>query len=248
VSVIKFEPCARWVRVYFGGKLIASSKKVKLLWEGNQLPIYYFPSDDVNQEWLEHSTKGLDASSNKGQKILWNVRVGDKVAESAAFTYRNLPDGSADLGNHVAFSWSKMDSWFEEDEEVFVYPRDPYHRVDICRSSRNIRIEFEGKTLAETHRPSLLFETGLPTRYYIPRADVSMEFLIKSESVTQCPYKGIAHYFSVRIGAKTHPDLVWYYPFPVLECAKLEGLLAFLNEKVDVYEDAKLLEKSEDRP
>jgi len=133
-----------------------------------------------------------------------------------------------------------MDAWFEEDEQVFVHPRDPYTRVDTVHSSRHVRVEIEGVTLGETRRPILLFETGLPTRYYIPKLDVRMDLLEPSESATRCPYKGLACYWSARVGDKLIKDIVWSYPAPIPECPKIENLLSFYNEHVDLYVDGVL--------
>jgi uncharacterized protein (DUF427 family) len=133
-----------------------------------------------------------------------------------------------------------MDSWFEEDDEVFVHPRDPYHRVDVLNSSRHVKVVVEGEVVAETHRPRLLFETGLPTRYYFPKLDVRLELLEPTDSVTACPYKGQARYWSVRVGDHVVKDLVWSYPTTIPECPKIENLLSFYNEKVDLYVDGEL--------
>ena len=136
-----------------------------------------------------------------------------------------------------------MDQWFEEDEEIFVHPRDPHTRVDALRSSRHVRVVMAGETVAETTRPVLLFETGLPTRYYIPPEDVRLDLLEPSGAGTRCPYKGVASYHSVRVGGELVADVVWHYPFPIPECPKIEGLLAFYNERVDLYVDGELQER-----
>ena len=136
-----------------------------------------------------------------------------------------------------------MDAWFEEDEEIFVHPRDPYTRVDTVHSSRRVHVEIDGVTLGETHRPVLLFETGLPTRYYIPKQDVRMDLLEPTESVTRCPYKGVARHWSARVRDKLIKDIVWSYPAPYLEWPKIENLLSFYNEYVDLYVDGVLQER-----
>src|SRR5262245_21765606 len=125
-----------------------------------------------------------------------------------------------------------MDAWYEEDDEIFVHPRDPHHRVDVLHSSRHVQVVALGEMVADSRRPSLLFETGLPTRYYIPRADVRMSLLVPSDSHTQCPYKGIASYYSVRVGNRLARDLAWTYRFPIPECPKIEDLVCFYNEQV----------------
>ena len=142
--------------------------------------------------------------------------------------------------DHVAFDWNVMDSWFEEDEEVFVHPRDPYKRVDALRSSRRVRVEIDGVTVAESSHPTLLFETGLPARYYLPQPDVRMDMLTPTDTVTHCPYKGTARYWSVRVGDRALDDIAWSYPTPLPESIKVAGLVAFYNEKVDIWVDDEL--------
>jgi uncharacterized protein (DUF427 family) len=144
------------------------------------------------------------------------------------------------LKEHVAFEWKKVDTWFEEDEEVFAHPRDPHHRVDVMESSRHVHVEVGGVAVADTHRPRLLFETGLQTRYYLPKTDVRMDLLEPTTTSTQCPYKGNAVYWSVKVGDQVYPDIVWGYPFPLPECSKIQNLVAFYNEKVDLYVDGEL--------
>ena len=236
----EFGPSPRWVRVYFNRQLIADSKKMMLLRESDHLPLYYFPKEDVRMDCLqpsEHTTH----SDLKGEGVFWHVQVGDKIANNAAFTFRNPPGNGLDLEDYVGFEWNKMDAWFEEDEEVFVYARDPYRRVDILQSSRHIEVMLDGIEIADTKRPWLLFETGLPTRYYMPKHDVRRDLLEPSDTVTRCPYKGEAHHYSVRIGDNLHKDVVWTYRSPAPESAKVQGLLGFLNEKLDIYEEGKLL-------
>ena len=134
-----------------------------------------------------------------------------------------------------------MDAWFEEDEEVFVYARDPYKRIDVLQSSRHIKVVVDDTTIADTKRPMLLLETGLPTRYYLPKHDARMDLLQQSDTVTRCPYKGEAQLYSIMCGNTLRQDLAWTYRYPTLECAKIQGLVSFLNEKVDIYEDGELL-------
>jgi uncharacterized protein (DUF427 family) len=132
-----------------------------------------------------------------------------------------------------------MDAWFEEDEEVFVHARDPYTRVDILASSRHIRVEVDGTTLAETVKPTLLFETGHPVRYYLPKTDVRMDLLTPSDRVTRCPYKGQAEYWSLRDADR--PDVAWSYRMPLPESQKIAGLICFYPDKVDIYVDGALV-------
>jgi uncharacterized protein (DUF427 family) len=146
----------------------------------------------------------------------------------------------AALQNYVSFAWDKMDAWYEEEEEVFVHARDPHKRVDVLPSSRHVRVVIAGETVAETQQPHLLFETSLPTRYYIPREDVRMDLLEPASLKTRCPYKGIASYWSAKIGDHVVKNVVWSYPEPIPECPKIKGLLCFFNERVDLYVDGEL--------
>jgi uncharacterized protein (DUF427 family) len=124
-----------------------------------------------------------------------------------------------------------MDSWWEEDDEVFKHARDPYHRVDVLRSSRHVRVEIAGTVVAETDRPLLLVETGLPPRWYIPRGDVRFELLTPTPTRSTCPYKGVASYFTATIDGEAHDDVVWTYPAPWPECPKIEQAMCFFNER-----------------
>ena len=235
---IEVEPSPRWVRVELGGEFVADSKRVLLFRETGHLPVYYFPPADVRTDLLA----SVEAVAAIGEDVRrWTVRVGEAVAENAALSCTGKVDGREALSGYFAFRWDKMDHWYEEDEEVFVHPRDPYHRVDVLPSSRHVRVEAGGQLIAETRRPHLLFETGLPTRYYMPIEDIRMELLEPSTTTSRCPYKGLAGYWSVRVGDSLFPDLVWSYPTPIAECPKVKGLLCFFNERADICVDGELL-------
>jgi uncharacterized protein (DUF427 family) len=134
-----------------------------------------------------------------------------------------------------------MDSWFEEDEEVFVHARDPYKRIDALRSSRHVRVEVDGVVLAESDHPTILFETSLPPRYYLPKVDVRMDLLEPTDTVTRCPYKGQARYWSARIGDRLEQDIAWSYPSPFPESQPVMALVCFYNERVDLIVDGERL-------
>ncbi|HEX6551714.1 MAG TPA: DUF427 domain-containing protein [Ktedonobacteraceae bacterium] len=239
----RWEDSNRRVRAIFGGVTIADSKHVMLLHEFGRLPVFYFPVQDVHEDALE-ATDYHTSSPLKGEASYWTIRVDDRVAERAAWSYLNpLPDGPQVKG-YMAFYWDQMDAWFEEDEQVFAHARDPYKRVDILPSSRHVRVVLGGVTIAETRHPRLLLETGLPTRYYIPEQDVDMELLEPSEFITRCPYKGKASYLSARAGARLYKDIVWSYREPLPACSPVAGLLSFFNERVDaIYVDGELVPK-----
>src|SRR5713226_63395 len=234
---INIEESPRHLRVLFGGETLASSRHVMILREAKRLPVYYFPQKETRMD-LMVPTKQSTHCPVKGEASYWTIRQRDKSAENAAWSYLNPLPGATAIQGYLAFQWDKMDAWYEEDEEVFVHPRDPYKRVDVLQSSRHVRIVVGGETVAETRRPRLLFETYHPTRYYIPREDIRMNLLEPSNTRTRCPYKGIASYWSARINGKLYQDIVWSYQEPIPECPKIKGLLCFFNERVDaIYVD-----------
>jgi uncharacterized protein (DUF427 family) len=229
------------VRVQFGGEVVADSKRALLLrqYGPGRLPTYYFPLADVRMDRLE----AAPAATADDPMTYWTVRVGERVAARAAWTPRDLPPDLAALAGHLTFAWHAMDAWYEEEQQVFVHARDPYKRVDVLESSRHVRVVVGDTVVAESRRPALLFETGLPPRYYIPAADVRQDLLAPSSLTTRCPYKGIASYWSVNVGDRQLTDLVWSYPDPIPECPRIKGLLCFFNERVDLYVDGALQER-----
>jgi uncharacterized protein (DUF427 family) len=236
------EDSPRRVRAVFGEETVVDSSRAKLLHEKNHLPVYYFPEEDVRRDLLER-TDHTTHCPFKGDAAYWSVRVGDRVAENAVWGYPEPLDSAPHISGLVAFYWGKMDHWYEEDEEIFIHPRDPYHRVDVLDSSRRVKVSVNGEVVAETERPKVLFETGLPPRYYIPPEDVHREFLVPSEKTTGCPYKGTASYYSVEAGGERLDDVVWYYPDPIPTTEKVKDHLSFYNEKVDIELDGEPQER-----
>ena len=237
---IRIEPGAKRVRAYLGGEVIVDSIRPTLVWEVPYYPAYYFPLADVRTELLE-ADGGVAHSPSRGDGRTFTVRAGGKEAAGAAVRYEDSP--LEELRDLIRLEWDAMDAWFEEDEEVFTHPRDPHTRVDILPSSRHVRVEVDGVTIAESTSPRLLFETGLPVRYYLPKTHVRMDLLVASDTVTHCPYKGEAETWSVRAGDAAHEDLAWSYRTPLPESQKIAGLVAFYNEKVDIYVDEVLQER-----
>ncbi|MEA2507225.1 MAG: hypothetical protein QOH48_1843 [Actinomycetota bacterium] len=241
LSALLIQPTGRRVRAFFDNHVVADSIEVKLVLEKDHLPVYYFPGQDVNMKVLEPSDKKTHCPL-KGEASYWSISTGTRKAPEAAWSYPEPVAGAQELAGYVAFYWDRVDAWFEEDDQVYVHPRDPYSRVDVLQSSRHVRFEIAGETVAETDRPRLLFETGLPVRYYIPKLDVRMEFLDPSPTRTRCPYKGEASYWHVRAGGKVFDDLAWSYREPIPECPKIENLICFFNERVDTFVDGQKTE------
>ncbi|HSD77314.1 MAG TPA: DUF427 domain-containing protein [Solirubrobacteraceae bacterium] len=237
---IRVEQGAKRVRAYLGGEVVADTIRPVLVWEVPYYPTYYFPVADVRAELLE-ADGGVSRSPSRGDGRTFTVTAGGKVAPRAALRHAESP--IAELRDLIRLEWDAMDAWFEEDEQVFTHARDPYTRVDILASSRHVRVEVGGATIAESTSPRLLFETGLPVRYYLPRTHVRMDLLTPTDSVTHCPYKGQAEWWSVRAPDGVHDDLAWSYPRPLPESQKIAGLIAFYNERADIYVDGVLQER-----
>ncbi|SEH00108.1 Uncharacterized conserved protein, DUF427 family [Nonomuraea solani] len=233
---VRVERTAKRVRTYLGGRVVADTTAALLVWEVPYYPTYYFPLSDVDEAALK-ATGVTKHSPSRGDAVVYTVTSGTAEADGAALAYPESP--LEQIRGHVRFEWDAMDAWFEEDEEIFFHPRDPYTRVDILASSRHVRIEVDGVTVADSHGPRILFETGLPTRYYLPKTDVRLDLLEHTDTVTHCPYKGTAEYWAVN-GKK---DLAWSYRTPLPESEKVAGLVAFYDEKLDVYVDGELQER-----
>ena len=231
---IWLEASPRRVRVQFGGEWIADSTDMVLMYEANHLPVYYFPVKDVRLDLL-HPTDHTSHCPYKGDASYWTVQAGGQSSENAVWAYEAPFDEmtAINLQDYCAFYWGRVDRWFEEDEEVFVHPRDPHKRIDTLQSSREVKIILGGETIAETSRSHFLFETGLPTRYYIPADDVRMDLLEPTDTKTSCPYKGASSYWTATVNGKTFEDIVRAYPDPVPECPKIKNLMCFFNEQVD---------------
>jgi len=236
-QAVRIEPGPKRIRAYLAGVPVVDSTHVRLVWERPGYPTYYFPLDDVRADLL-HANGNVRQSSSRGEAQLYDVTVGERTAPDGAYRYTNSP--VEELRDLVALSWNTMDHWFEEDEEVRVHARNPYTRVDILSSSRAVRVEVGGTVVAASQRPVLLFETGLPTRYYVPKTDVRLDLLEPTESVTACPYKGQARYWSVVVDGRAHRDLAWSYDYPLPESIRIAGLICFYNERVDLFVDGEL--------
>ncbi|MEU3985154.1 DUF427 domain-containing protein [Streptomyces sp. NPDC026672] len=240
---IVWDPSRRWVRGTAGDLTVVDSRHPVLVWEpGVPVPTYAFPYDEVRRDLLRPARRPR-TGTHAGSRVFHDLDTGDRVRENAAWTYP-----AADLAGHVAFEWAErtgrgLDHWYEEEEEIFVHPRDPYKRVDALPSSRHVRVTVAGTVVADTRRPVLLFETGLPTRHYLPREDVRLDLFTPTDHATRCPYKGTASYWSAREAAGVPPNLLWTYVDPLPAVAAVRGLVAFYDEVVDVDVDGERMER-----
>ena len=233
----RVEPAPRRVRATLGGEYIFDTIRARYVWEWPFYPQYYIPVDDIDARFLidEHHEMRL----GQGTARRHGVRAGDQDRPGTVRVFGD--EAIAGVTGTARFDWDALDAWYEEDEQVFVHPRNPYVRVDALRSHRHVRVSLEGITLAESTRSVMVFETGLPTRYYFDRTDVAFEHLVPTGTRTACPYKGTtSSYWSVRTGEgvrEEHQDLAWAYDFPTRQLLPIAGLIAFYNEKTDIDVD-----------
>lgn len=231
---LTFYASPKQIRAVVSGDTLADSVRSVLMLEKDHLPVCYFPPEDVRLDLLVQSDHRTHCPI-KGDATYWNLSAGGRKVENAAWSYERPVPGAERIGSLLAFYWDWVDHWFEEDEEVFGHPRDPYHRIDVRPSARAVTVEFGGETVARTRRGLFLFETGLPTRYYVPPQDVRSELLTPSDSTSICPYKGTAAYWSLEAGGKCANDAVWVYPDPLPECPRIRDHFCFYPEKVDQF-------------
>ena len=230
---VRTESGRRRIRTYLGGEIVADTVAPLLVWEKPYYPVYYFPVAAVRAELTP--TGETKRSPSRGEATLYTVSTSGAKAVGAA--YRHLDSPVEELRDYVAFDWDAMRAWFEEDEEVFIHPRDPYRRVDALPSSRHVVVRVDGVVVADSRRPTILFETGLRPRYYLPPDDVRVDLLTPTDSRTGCPYKGFARYWSLTVDGTEHTDLVWAYDDPFPESAPVKGLMCFYDERVDLEVD-----------
>jgi len=223
------EDSLKRVRVLFAGEYLVDTTNSKLVWTHKWYPYYFFKPEDVKSAHLVESLKS-------DKQRVFDIVVGNRRAEAAVTEHLE-----GDLAGLMQISFDAADAWFEEDEQFWQHPKDPYKRVDVLQSSRHVRVELNGVELANTHKPRLLFETSLPVRTYIPKTDVNLDLLKPTDLTTQCPYKGVASYYSAHLPDGTvGENVVWWYRNANLECAQINGFVAFYDEKLDVYVDGVL--------
>jgi uncharacterized protein (DUF427 family) len=225
-------PTPKKIRAMFNGEVIADSTNVLILSETRFVPIYYFPKVDIRMDLLQNSDHGTTCSK-KGEASYWNIALNDKEIEKAAWCYETPIAGAEKIAGYIAFYFKIMDHWYEDDEEIFVHPKDPFVRIGVRKRKQSVRVVIGGETVAQTTQARALYETGSVTRYYNPKEDIRMDFLESTDLHTSCPYKGTCDYWSVKINDVEFENVVWSYPIPHAEASCIENLLCFYNEKVD---------------
>jgi uncharacterized protein (DUF427 family) len=226
------EPLRRRMRVRYGGKWIADSEHVLLLFEPGRYPMAYFPETDVSSDALqptEYATRHPDL----GPTCWYAVRVSDKSAPRGAWQHIELPTYASELRGRVAFAWPAMDAFYEEDERIVGHAADSYHRIDIRQASRHLVVRHRDRVVADTKRAIVLYESGFAPRWYVLRADIDESALTFVEHQTFCPYKGLCSYYDIgdaRLAA-------WSYREAYPEVGRISDLVSFEPDLVSVRLD-----------
>jgi uncharacterized protein (DUF427 family) len=258
---LRHEPTAKRIRAVLDGATVLDSTRALLVWEPRRIvPSYAVPVDDVAGEVVPAGAAAAAAADGTGVRMpdvselpvlspsnpfamhtaeghAADVRAGRQNRPGAGFC-----PADPDLAGYVVLDFGAFDAWYEEDELNVAHPRDPFHRIDVLSSSRHVSLELDGQVLAKSSRPMLLFETMLPTRYYLPREDI-LAALVPSGTRTYCAYKGQASYWSATIGGRALPDIAWTYQQPLNDAARVRGLIAFFGERLDVVLDGERLDR-----
>jgi len=258
---LRHEPTAKRIRAVLGGATVLDSTRGVLVWEPRRIvPSYAVPVDDVVGEVVPAGAAVADAADGVGVRMP-DVSERPVLAPSVPFAVHTAEGHAADvraggqnrpgagfcpadpdLAGYVVLDFGAFDAWYEEDELNVAHPRDPFHRIDVLSSSRHVSLELDGQVLAQSSRPMLLFETMLPTRYYLPREDIVAE-LTPSGTRTYCAYKGQASYWSATMGGRVLPDIAWTYEEPLHDAAQVRSLIAFFGERIDVVLDGERLRR-----
>jgi uncharacterized protein (DUF427 family) len=228
-----WEPHRRRVRGVVAGETLLDTEAGMLLHETGLEPVLYVPEADVRADLLV-ATDHHSVCPFKGVASYFSVRAGGRTLENAVWTYPDPLAGCPSIRGFLAPYWDRVDRWYEEDEELVGRLRDPYHRVDVRPSSRRVLVRWDGRVLADSSRPLLLFETGLAVGVYIPREDVDAALLEPGETVSVDAYKGAASHLSVRGAGVAGRDVAWTYAAPLGEAAQVRGHVAFHREKVEL--------------
>ena len=251
LSELRFEPIDKRIRARLGSETVIDSRRALLVWEPKRVvPSYAVPEKDVAAVVLAGGGADIepDAPPRLGERPVYDPSVPFSVHTTPGqpLTVRGRGGRTANgfrpadpaLAGYVVLDFDGFDAWFEEDEPNVAHPRDPFHRIDVVRSSRHVRVELDGESLAESRTPILLFEPPLPVRYYLAPADVRLDLLEPSATRTACAYKGQASYLAHR-----GEDVAWRYEQPLREAALVTGRVAFFNERVDLVVDGERLER-----
>jgi uncharacterized protein (DUF427 family) len=228
-----FQPYPRRMRAVVADRVLLDSLRGRLLHETDALPQLYFPREDFDGELLERSETVTECSL-RGPVSYWSVHLNGITLPDAVWSYERPRGGYEWLRGQLAVDFDAPDMWLCEDERLFGHLRDPYHRVDVFESSREVTVHLGERVIARSRRPRLLYETGLPVRAYLPAGDVQAGLLWPSATRTICPYKGEAWHWTLRLGERELQDAAWSYETPLPEAFAIKGCLCFYDSKVSV--------------
>ncbi len=236
--VLYAEPLRRRMSVELGGSIVARSDDAVLLFEPGRYPVAYFPVGDIGAGVLQ-PTERLTTHPELGETRWFDVVGGDgQLSRRAAWQHVDPPAQAGALRDTVAFAWRAMDAFYEEDERILGHAADPYHRIDIRRTSRHLVVRQDDQVVADTHAPLVLYESGFAPRWYVPRGDVIADALDPVEGQTFCPYKGVASYYAIGDAR----NAAWSYRAPIEEMARIADLVSFEPDKVTITIDGEKLE------
>lgn len=231
-----WEPFPKRVRAELGGETVVDSRRTMALFETGRMMVFYFPPEDVATDFLEPTDRSTHCPL-KGHASYWTVGAGGRKAENAAWAYEDPIASAAFLKGYLALDYEAMDAWYQEADRIYAHPRDPYHRFDIHHAARRVVVRDSGVTVAESVRPQILFETGLPPRFYLPPADVHTDLLERSATITHCPYKGKAQHWSLDILGERTEDAAWTLPDPIGEAETIRDWFCFDPDKTEIEVD-----------
>jgi uncharacterized protein (DUF427 family) len=253
-SFLRYEPTRKRVRALLGGETVVDSDRAVLVWEPRRVvPGYAVPAEHIAAEITEPSGSGAERAggAREGRDYrrlpVWDPRTpfavrdtpGRPVLLRAGGGNRAvqgfLPD-DPDLAGMVILDFQGFDAWLEDDEPIVSHPHDPFARIDIRSTSKHITIALDGQVVADSSRARVLYETGLPERYYLPPEDVRVP-LEPSATTTVCSYKGTASYFSPVVHGAVVPDLAWVYREPLVDAFDVRDRICFFTERMDLAVD-----------
>jgi uncharacterized protein (DUF427 family) len=246
LGALRYEPVSRRIRCHLGEVPIFDTTDALLVWEPRQVvPNYAVPESDFLVTLIPY-----DAGTTEGQPLPPVISPYDYSMHSTpgqrlslVVSGQELTDvafrpADPDIGGRVTVKWMGAPfDWMEEDQHVVGHPHDPFSRIDVLRSDRHVVVSLDGVVLADSERPTVLYETGLPPRWYLPREDVRMDLLESTDSRTVCAYKGFASYFSVVDAGEAGRDVAWTYLDPLHEVEQVRGLVCFFSELTDLEID-----------
>ena len=248
LSELRIEPTEKRIRAFLGGEPMVDSERALLVWEPRRVvPAYAVPRADIRGTIDEQPERRALPRADFDRIPVWDPRIPFAVRETGGREVAVSPPGSdrwasafvaddPDLADYVILDFAGFDEWWEDDDPIISHPHSPFSRIDIHNTLRIIRISLYDEILAETVGGRLLYETGLPVRFYLPQEHVRSE-LLPSETVTQCAYKGTAQYYSPIVAGVPAKDLAWSYERPLIDAQEVRGYIAFFDERVDVTID-----------